>query len=134
MTDLMRRALLGAASAMAINVPAVLRSDLASANTALSLEVADLEARCIVGVDGVCNIAPNGEEFVTLTSGGIKAHGDSAKSFPTAMMAVAAWARQAHVYVSKRAPLDLYWRERPALEQAPDLGWYVWSRLVIGHG
>lgn len=67
------------------------------------------------------NRAPNGESYITLTSGGVKLEGDRMPGwFATEELAAEAWLTQAWRYADRIIEpgvvgSPLYWRERPEL-------------------
>ncbi|HUY05017.1 MAG TPA: hypothetical protein VMV33_17195 [Rhodocyclaceae bacterium] len=63
--------------------------------------------------------APSGDQWVTLTSGGLQSAGSPAPAYFTSEdAAVSAWLRAAFAYADKRGGHDLYWLMRPVYREA----------------
>jgi len=81
--------------------------------------------------EGVTHSAPNGECYVTLTSGGIK---DEGQPFPVwfkkSAAAVSAWWKSFECYAQTKNGDKVYWRWRPELIRT-EQGFNVYSRLLV---
>lgn len=59
-------------------------------------------------------LAPSGDKYVALTSGGVESGSGWAPTwFPSEGLAVDAWLREAWSYADKRVGRNLFWAERP---------------------
>lgn len=77
--------------------------------------------------------APNGDRYVTVTSGGVKPEGEPMDAaFHSEDDAIAAWLFQATLWTNGRTG-TLYWRQRPEVNKTskPRERYSIWSRFMV---
>lgn len=104
--------------------------------------IAELESRFkVYPEDGLHGLAPTGEPYVAICSGGIKPEGKPLKSFPAKEDAINSWIDSVFDYMRGKSDATLYWRERPQIDwngkslylinYIPNEGYAVYSRFLI---
>ena len=77
------------------------------------------------------SLAPTGEKFITMCSGGEKQEGEKfPDAYLTQELAVEAWLKCVSNMGSLIEKPVVYWREEPILERITG-GWIVYSRLIV---
>lgn len=84
---------------------------------------------------GTSRLAPTGEPFVTVDTGGIRAEGERLHAAATPADAIGGWITNARKLIPTGdiASCTLYWRDRPSLGQLSYGGWTVYARLLISN-
>lgn len=115
-------------------------------NLTLDEAVAEVEARFKIGPKGFARLAPTGEEYVELISGGIKKEGERSLILAdTPELAIRYWLNAVWDYAGLHGPdqerKTLYWRILPEMDELlvrhPETPkeefsyWRIYSRLLI---
>lgn len=78
-------------------------------------------------------LAPTGEPFTVMCSGGEKKEGELfPATYPTKELAVEAWLKSVSSMGDRIEKPIVYWRKEPSLEKVTG-GWVVYSRLVVSN-